>query len=157
MDDVVTYTAPGDELTDWFDARDQARREREKAWEEKNPEASKFRKAKHSRSRRGNAYLSRPFVALDSEGQDVLGNAILRGERPYEDHQIFMWGAATINETLPAYWLVHPETTNNSERALDPLAVLEWLVALPEQYPDATFVMFSFSYDVIHILKTSAF
>lgn len=96
-------------------------------------------------------------MALDSEGQDVLGNAILRGERPYEDHQIFMWGAATINETLPAYWLVHPETTDNSERALDPLAVLEWLVALPEQYPDATFVMFSFSYDVIHILKTSAF
>jgi hypothetical protein len=94
---------------------------------------------------------NKPFVALDSEGRDVLGNAVEWNEVPYEGHQIFLWGASKADEA--PQWLVHPETTDRVKKALDPLDVLNWLTGLPEKHGDVNFVMFSFGYDVIHILK----
>jgi hypothetical protein len=53
-----------------------------------------------------------------------------------------------------AEWLINPDTTDDDKRPLDPRAVLDWLVDLPSKYsPGAIFVMYSFSYDVTHILR----
>jgi hypothetical protein len=83
---------------------------------------------------------------------------------PYENHRIFLWGAASMNEGNGPEWLVHPETSEENKLPLDSLVVLEWLVNQREKWSDdlikvrrkerhPIFVMFSFSYDVIHILK----
>jgi hypothetical protein len=163
ISDKQIYTTPGDyEWPDEYLAR--MRKEREKAWKEENSEIDKAHKKKWRNDNRDivntgkikartNNYLSKLFIAIDSEGQDVLGNAIRWKDTPYEDHKIFMWGAASIDDKRTPEWLVHPETTDSDKRELDPLDVLEWLVSLPEKYGEAVFVMYSFSYDVIHILK----
>src|SRR5208282_258708 len=73
---------------------------------------------------------------------------------PYDDHRLFMGGAASIDKTRPPEWLVNPETTDTDKRPIDPRALLEWLVSLPEKFGEnAIFVMYSFSYDVTHILR----
>lgn len=72
-----------------------------------------------------------------------------------------MGGAASIDDDRPPEWLVNPDSTDDDKKPLDPCAILEWLVSLPEKF-DAVlnkknnrtiFVMYSFSYDITHILR----
>src|SRR5208282_5060416 len=56
-------------------------------------------------------------------------------------------------KTRPVEWLINSESSDTDKRPIDPLALLEWLVSLPEKFGEnAIFVMYSFSYDVTHIL-----
>ena len=137
----------------WANKHKEERLVTTKAWQKANPEANRKHHTKYERKVRSDAYLSKPFVAIDSEGQDVLGNVVYWNDDPYEDHKIFLWGAASIDQYKKVDWLIQPETTDEDKRELDPLDVFEWLIGLPAKYGDANFVMYSFSYDVIHILK----
>jgi hypothetical protein len=122
---------------------------------ENNPEKIKQSK----REAREWDYLNNNFVAVDFEGQDYLGNVIYLPNgtdrpTPYDDHRLFMGGAASIDKNKPPEWLINPDSTDSDKKPLDPRALLEWLVALPEKFgPDAIYVMYSFSYDVTHILR----
>ena len=65
-----------------------------------------------------------------------------------------MGGAASIDKTRPPEWLINPDSTDTDKKPLDPREMLEWLVSLPDKFgEDAIFVMYSFSYDVTHILR----
>ena len=120
-----------------------------------NPELVKETK----RKTRERDYLNNEFIGVDFEGQDYLDNVIERPNgtdrpTPYDDHRLFMGGAASIDETRPPEWLINPETTDTDKKPLDPRALLEWLVSLPTKYGEtAIFIMYSFSYDVTHILR----
>ena len=79
-------------------------RSRLDAYIENNPE--KIRQSK--RDTREWHYLNNNFVAIDFEGQDYLGNAIIRpngANTPYDDHRLFMGGAASIEKNKPPEWL----------------------------------------------------
>ena len=120
-----------------------------------NPELVKETKRKI----RERDYLSNEFIGVDFEGQDCLDNVIQRPNgtdrpTPYDDHRLFMGGAASIDKTRAPEWLLNPESTDTDKKPLDPRALLEWLVNLPNKYGEnAIFVMYSFSYDVTHILR----
>jgi hypothetical protein len=136
-------------------------RSRLELYHEQNP----TRKGERNRERSSEQYLTKKFAAVDFEGQDYLGNVIDRPNGsdtiPYDDHRLFMGGAALIDKSKPPEWLVNPDSTDDDKKPLDPRAVLEWLVSLPEKFdPIANqknnrmiFVMYSFSYDVTHILR----
>src|SRR6202020_2205307 len=85
-----------------------------KRWRNDNPERIKLIEKEAN-----DEHFFRHFVALDSEGQDRLGNVIEWNGVPYEDHEIFLWGAATIDESTPPNWLVNPATTDDDKRAID--------------------------------------
>jgi hypothetical protein len=124
-----------------------------------NPERVKAKKIRHDRKNRERDYLTNEFVAVDFEGQDYLNNVIYRENgsdkrTPYDDHRLFLGGAASIDVSREPEWLINAETTDDNKRPLDPRATLDWLVYLPNKYSEgAIFVMFSFSYDVTHILR----
>jgi hypothetical protein len=70
---------------------------------------------------------------VDFEGQDYLGNVIDRpngngGSIPYDDHRLFLGGAASSDDSREPEWLINPETTDRDKRPLDPRAALDWLV-----------------------------
>jgi hypothetical protein len=148
-----------DRVRNWLRARAYHSRERLDAYIENNPARVKAAKVRHDRKARERAYLANEFVAVDFEGQDYLGNVINRpngngGSIPYDDHRLFLGGASSSDDSREPEWLTHPETTDRDKRPLDPRAVLDWLVHLPSQFSDgAIFVMYSFSYDVTHILR----
>jgi hypothetical protein len=148
-----------DRVCNWLRARTYNSRERLDAYIENNPERVKAKKIRHDRKNRERDYLTNEFVAVDFEGQDYLDNVIYRDNgtdkpTPYDDHRLFLGGAASSHENRAPEWLINPESTDNDKRPLDPRAVLDWLVNLPSKYPDgAIFVMYSFSYDVTHILR----
>jgi hypothetical protein len=152
---IKTY----DGFCKWLRARAYGSRERLDAYIENNPERVKAKKIRHDRKTRERNYLTNEFVAVDFEGQDYLNNVIYRENNrnkptPYDDHRLFLGGAASSDENRAPEWLINPETTDDDKRPLDPRAVLDWLVNLPSKYSDgAIFVMFSFSYDVTHILR----
>ena len=142
--------------------RTRQRRERLDEFHERNPE----RKGERNRERNSDRYLVKKFIAVDFEGQDYIGNVIKRpngkdSPTPYDDHRLFMGGAASIDDNVPPEWLVNPDTTDDDKKPLDPRALLEWLVSLPEKFNpmihrdkrNVVFVMYSFSYDVTHILR----
>jgi hypothetical protein len=143
----------------WLRARAYDSRPRLDAYVDNNPERVKAAKIRHDRKARERNYLANEFVAVDFEGQDYLGNAISRldgkgGSIPYDDHRLFLGGASSSDQSREPEWLTHPETTDRDKRPLDPRAVLDWLVNLPSKFSDgAIFVMYSFSYDVTHILR----
>jgi hypothetical protein len=120
---------------------------------------NRAKKIRHDRKVRERDYLTNEFVAVDFEGQDYLDNVIYRENgsdkpTPYDDHRLFLAGAASSDESRAPEWLINPDTADNDKRPLDPRAVLDWLVSLPSKYSDgAIFVMYSFSYDVTHILR----
>jgi hypothetical protein len=143
----------------WLRGRAYDSRPRLDAYIENNPERVKAAKIRHDRKARERNYLANEFVAVDFEGQDYLGNVINRpngngGSIPYDDHRLFLGGASSSDESREPEWLTHPETTDRDKRPLDPRAVLDWLVHLPSKFSDgAIFVMYSFSYDVTHLLR----
>jgi hypothetical protein len=148
-----------DRVRNWLRARSYNSRPRLDAYIKKNPERVKATKIRHDRKARERVYLANEFVAVDFEGQDYLGNVIIRpngngGSIPYDDHRLFLGGAASSDDGREPEWLIHPETTDRNKRPLDPRTALDWLVNLPTKFSDgAIFVMYSFSYDVTHILR----
>jgi hypothetical protein len=148
-----------DHVRKWLRARTYNSRERLDTYIQNHPERVKAKKIRHDRKIRERDYLTNEFVAVDFEGQDYLNNVIYRENgsdkaTSYDDHRLFLGGAASSDESRAPEWLINPETTDEDKRPLDPRAVLEWLVNLPGKYNDgAIFVMFSFSYDVTHILR----
>ena len=148
-----------DRVCKWLRARAYNSRERLDTYIANNPERVKAKKIRHDRKVRERDYLTNEFVAVDFEGQDYLNNVIYRENgtdkpTPYDDHRLFLGGAASSDESRAPEWLINPDTADNDKRPLDPRAVLDWLVNLPSKYSvGAIFVMFSFSYDVTHILR----
>ena len=148
-----------DGVRNWLRARAYNSRERLDAYIENNPERVKAKKIRDDRKNRERDYLANEFVAVDFEGQDYLDNVIYRENgtdkpTPYDDHRLFLGGAASSDENRAPEWLINHDSRDNDKRPLDPRAVLDWLVNLPSKYPDgAIFVMYSFSYDVTHILR----
>ena len=101
----------------------------------KQPRKKRGTKPKRNSER----YIANEFVGVDFEGQDYLGNVIERPNgtdrpTPYDDHRLFMGGAASIDKNRPPEWLVNPETTDDEKKPIDPRALLEWLVSLPEKF-----------------------
>jgi hypothetical protein len=84
-----------------------------------NPERKGEANRERNREQRSHHYLSKKFVAVDLEGQDYLGNVINRPNgsdcpTPYDDHRLFMAGAASIDDDRPPVWL-KPAATSSSE------------------------------------------
>jgi hypothetical protein len=125
-----------------------------KKWRQANIDKDKaLRKADYERARDKNYH--RPFVAIDSEGMNYPGNDIVHGGDLYQDHGLFLGGAAGMRRDgngnwheMPIEWLGHDD-----KRRLRGDEILDWLLSLPEKYGPAIFVMFAMSYDVTQILK----
>src|SRR5271166_2433080 len=129
------------------DAFREKERERVKAWRLQNRDKTRAQKQK-ARS----VNYHRPFVAIDSEGQNYLGDDILYDGVRYPKHETYLWGAAADDDRPPS-WLSAAETRGLDKRPLDATQILDWLLSLPEQFGPAVFVMFSFGYDITQILK----
>ena len=148
-----------DGVRNWLRARSYNSRPRLDAYIKNNPERVKAEKIRHDRKTRERAYLTNEFVAVDFEGQDYLGNVINRQNGTadrYPTMTIACSSAArprAMKVVTQNGWF-NPETTDRDKRPLDPRSVLDWLVNLPSKFSDgAIFVMYSFSYDVTHILR----
>jgi hypothetical protein len=98
------------------------------------------------------ANYNRPFVAIDSEGQDYRGADIVYDGVRYPDHATYLWGAAA-DDGRPPVWLSDPETAGLDHRPLDAVRILDWLLDLRRQFGPAVFVAFSFGYDVTQLLR----
>jgi hypothetical protein len=114
-----------DRVCNWLRARTYNSRERLDAYIENNPEQVKAKKIRHDRKNREQDYLTNEFVAVDFEGQDYLNNVIYRENgsdkpTPYDDHRLFLGGAASSDESRAPEWLINPETTDDDKRPLDP-------------------------------------
>jgi hypothetical protein len=157
--DKLTTIKTWQGVRNWLHARAYNSRPRLDEYIENNPERVKASKIRHKRKARTRDYLANEFVAVDFEGQDYLNNVIYRENgsdkpTPYDDHRLFLGGAASSDESREPEWLINPDTTDDDKRPLDPRATLDWLANLPNQYSEgAIFVMYSFSYDVTHILR----
>ena len=116
-------------------------------WRATNPEKTRAQKQK-ARA----ASYNRPFVAIDSEGQNYPGADILYDGVRYADHATYLWGAVGDNDSAPQ-WLLSPETRGLDKKPLGAIEILDWLLDLPRQFGPAVFVMFSFGYDITQILK----
>jgi hypothetical protein len=124
----------------------QQERERVKKWRRESPEKTRAQKRK-TRS----ANYHRPFVAIDSEGQNYPGDDILYDDVRHPRHDTYVWGAAADNGRRPS-WLIAPETHGLDKRPLSVAHILDWLLSLPERFGPTVFVMFSFGYDITQIL-----
>ena len=122
-------------------------RERVKKWRRENPDKTRAQKRK-ARS----ANYHRPFVAINSEGQNYPDGDILYDGVRYPRHDTYLWGAAS-DDGRPPLWLMAPETHGLDKRPLSVAHILDWLLSLPERFGPAVFVMFSFGYDITQILK----
>jgi hypothetical protein len=129
------------------DAFREKERERVKAWRLQNRDKTRAQKRK-ARS----ADYHRPFVAIDSEGQNYPDHDILYDSVRYPKHETYLWGAGS-DDGRPPSWLSAAETRGLDKRPLDVIQILDWLLSLPEQFGRAVFVMFSFAYDVTQILR----
>jgi hypothetical protein len=125
----------------------EAERQRAREWRRNHPEKAKAQKRK---ARSENYH--RPFVAIDSEGQNYPGADIIYDGVRYPRHDTYLWGAATDDGRPPA-WLIASETRGLDKRPLDAIQILDWLLSLPEQFGPALFVIFSGGYDFSQILK----
>ena len=129
------------------DAFREAERQRVREWRRKHPDKARAQKTK---ARAANYH--RPFVAIDTEGQNYPGAR----------HRL-RWRALSAARHLSvgrgggrwpaAFWLMAAETRGLDKRPLDAVEILDWLLSLPEQFGPAVFVMFSFGYDITQILK----
>ena len=116
-------------------------------------------------------YLSRPFITIDSEGQNYEGNDIMYGDVLYKEHGTYIWAAcpsqrlSSINEgllTTEPQYLVDPRTNGTTKHKLGAETILDWLLSLPRIYGTYThknkekaiphFMMFGMSYDVAQLL-----
>jgi hypothetical protein len=117
-------------------------------------------------------YLSRPFITIDSEGQNYNGNDIVYGDVLYKEHGTYIWAACpsqrllSINQgvlTTEPQYLVDPRTNGTTKHKLGAETILDWLLSLPRIYGTYTnkkkekaiphFMMFGMSYDVAQMLS----
>ena len=120
--------------------------------------------------------LSRPFIVLDSEGQDYKGNALNQKGRSYgdgsykgdvpeirhEEHGTYLWCASSDDPAKPTHVLVDPLTEGRDKHKLDVKTILDWLLSLPAKYgtlqinrgeqKGAIFILFGSGYDISEIL-----
>jgi hypothetical protein len=133
-------------------ADDTAFRETERArvtaWRAANRE-----KVRAQKQRARNANYNRPFVAIDSEGQNYPGDDIIRDGVRYAMHATYLWGAAA-DDGRPPHFLSSSESRGLDKRPVNSIAILDYLLDFPKHFGRAVFVMFSFSYDVTQILKS---
>jgi hypothetical protein len=122
-------------------------RERTREWRCNNLDKVHAQKAK----RRADNYF-RPFVAIDSEGQDYAGDHNLYQGVRHPRHDTYLWGAAADDGREPV-WLTAAGTHGMDKRPLSVVEILNWLLDLPRQYKKAVFIMFSFKYDIAEIIK----
>jgi hypothetical protein len=125
----------------------EAERQRAREWRRNHPEKAKAQKRK---ARSENYH--RPFVAIDSEGQNYPGADITYDGVRYPRHDTYVWGAASDEGRAPS-WLMASETSGLDKRPLDAVQMLDWLLSLPEQFGPAVYVIFSGGYDNTQILK----
>jgi hypothetical protein len=125
----------------------ESERERVKEWRQNNPDK---RRAQKTKARAANYH--RPFVAIDSEGQDYPGDDIVYDGVRHAQHATYLWGAAADDGRSP-FWLAATETRGVDKRPLSAVQILDWLLDLPRHYGKAVFVMFSFKYDVAQIIQ----
>ena len=109
-------------------------------------------KAKAQKKKARLKNYNRPFVAIDSEGQNYLGSDILYDGVRYPRHDTYLWGAAS-DDGRPPSWLMAAETSGLDKRPLDAVQILDWLLSLPEQFGPAVYAIFSGGYDITQILK----
>jgi hypothetical protein len=129
------------------DAFRESERQRARRWRLQNRDKTRAQKAK---ARAAN--YNRPFVAIDSEGQNYPGDDIWYDGVRYPRHDTYLWGAAA-DDGRPPLWLAAAETRGLDKRALQATQILDWLLSLPRQFGRAVFIMFSFKYDIAQILK----
>ena len=102
-------------------------------WYVGNPE----RVRDHKRRERDANYF-RPFVAIDSEGQNYPGVGDIMNSEPsgsvlYEKHETYLWGAAADNGYEPE-WLTASGTNGAEKKPLSIYEILDWLLSLPEKF-----------------------
>jgi hypothetical protein len=126
-------------------------RERAREWRRNNPDKVRAQKDKG----RADNYF-RPFVAIDSEGQNYAGDDVLYQGVRYPRHDTYLWGAAADDGREPV-WLTAAETHAMDKRPLSVVEILDWLLDLRRQYRKAVFIMFSFklSLKLLSILTIS--
>ena len=122
-------------------------RERAREWRRKNPDKTRAQKNK-ARS----INYHRPFVAIDSEGQDYPGDDVVHDGVRYRQHGTYLWGAAADESRAPT-WLTAAATQGKNKPPLNATAILDWLLGLPLLSGPCIFVMFSFGYDVTQVLR----
>lgn len=110
--------------------------------------------------------LSRPFVVIDSEGQDYPGNPEDRGGVRFEEHGTYVWCASTHDPAEPTHILADPRSAGKDKRKLGVKQILDWLLSLPAKYEPvrinrksqggAVFLMFGSGYDITQILSQTS-
>jgi hypothetical protein len=128
------------------DAFRESERQRVREWRLQNRDKTRVQKKK---ARADNYH--RPFVVIDSEGQNYPGDDIWYESVRYPRHDTYLWGAA--DDGRPPLWLTAPETHCLDKRPLQATQILDWLLSLPIKFGRAVFVMFSFKYDIAQIIK----
>jgi hypothetical protein len=129
------------------DAFREQERERVREWRRNNPDKTRAQKTK---ARAANYH--RPFVAIDSEGQNYPDDDILYYGVRYPQHATYLWGAAA-DDGRPPLWLIGEGTSGLDHHSLVAVQILDWLLDLPRQFGPAVFIMFSFGYDMTRILR----
>ena len=123
-------------------------------WEKTNAETLREKRREKSDARY--------FVAIDAEGQNFPGDAIIAPEQfgnvSYAPHYTYLWGASSDADGVQ-HWLVAPETQGANKKPLAIIEILDWLLELPAKFragkndPKPIFVMFAAGYDFTQILR----
>ena len=110
--------------------------------------------------------LSRPIIAIDSEGQNYEGDDVLHGGVLYKEHGTYAWCASSEDGTKPVHVLTDPQSTALDKRKLRVETILDWLLSLPARYDPviidrkqgqgAIFCMFGSGYDITEILAQTS-
>ena len=121
--------------------------ERVSEWRRNNPDKARAQKAK---ARAANYH--RPFVAIDTEGQNYPGGDIVYDGVRHPRHDIYLLGAAA-DDGRPPFWLMAGETRGLDKKPLGAIEILDCLLSLPQQFGPAIFTIFSGGYDFTQILS----
>jgi hypothetical protein len=127
-----------------------------KRWKRNNPEKTK----RHKQYQKEKAYLQRPPVAIDAEGQTYEGNDIKYNDALFPAHHTYLWGSSLDISEFSKVKFLRPkaQTTDwlcsEDKAPLTSVQILNWLLTRPLYYgPNALFVAYAFDYDVTQILK----
>jgi hypothetical protein len=104
-----------------------------RSWRAANPD-----KVRAQKRRETDANYFRPFVAIDSEGQNYPDDDIVYqevgGPVRYARHDTYLWGAAADDGREPE-WL----TNGPDKQPLSVYKILDWLLSLPEKFGQTIF------------------
>jgi hypothetical protein len=144
-------------------------REREKKYKQAHPEKTRASRRQSNAKWRDEhkeefdeLRLSRPFVCIDSEGQDYEGDDEWRDGVLYKNHGTYLWCASTGDPAQASHILVDPLTNGTDKRKLYVKTILDRLLSLPSKYEPlridrkkqggAIFIMFGSGYEFTQIL-----